>query len=250
MDEALRRWGNDLAAARLRGGTLRDPPGPIALADGYRLADAAAPGLGTPAGWKIGATSSGAMAFLKIDEPIRGRLFAERIWRDGAQVDLSGDRAAEAEPEIALWLARDCPAGGDPLAAVGAACFAAEIVRPSHSKPFELGAGFIVADNAAGLGALLGPPLDPAALAHPAALTLTLSTGDGEKTTGTADAVLGGPLGSLQWLAGGIGIVPAGSWILTGAMARAIPVAEGQTLLLDAGPHGRASLHSQAARPE
>jgi 2-keto-4-pentenoate hydratase len=174
-----------------------------------------------------------------------GRLYAERIWRDGDHAPLAGDRAAEAEPEIAFHLARPLAAGGDPLASLGAAHAAAEIVRPSHPDPFRLGPGFIVADNAAGLGALIGPAIPLADLAAPEAITVALATGGGMATSGQADAVLGNPLAALVWLAGKVGGLPAGAWVLSGSMAPAIalePAAGGGVLRLDAGRYGTATL--------
>lgn len=242
MESRLLAWADGLAPARLAGGTLGDPPCRLTLAEGYGLADRAAPALGTPAGWKVGATSAGAMAFLGIEAPIRGRLFAERIWRDGDRADLSGDRPAEAEPEIAIRLDEGLAPAVDPRTVAWQAFAAAEIVRPSHPRPFDLGAGFIVADNAAGLGALIGPAIPCEALDDPAGLALTLTTSGGARTRGTADAVLGNPLDALAWLARTVGGLPAGTLVLTGAMARSIPLAPGDRLGLDAGAWGTAGL--------
>lgn len=245
-DDSLDQWAAALAPARLSGRTLVDPPAPISLEEGYRLAKVGEGLLGTPAGWKIGATSERAMAFLGVAEPIMGRLYAERIWHDSDHVPLTGDRPAEAEPEIAFRLARPLAAGGDPLASVGAAHAAAEIVRPSHPDPFRLGTGFIVADNAAGLGALIGPPIPLADLAAPERIAVALTIAGGGTTSGRADAVLGNPLTALAWLAGKLGTIPAGAWVLSGGMAPAVPLepgAGGGVLLLDAGPYGNAALN-------
>ncbi|MFL0670235.1 MAG: 2-keto-4-pentenoate hydratase [Erythrobacter sp.] len=244
-DDSLDQWAAALASARLMGRTVIDPPGPITLHEGYRLAQAGESLLGTPAGWKIGATSERAMAFLGVTEPIMGRLYAERIWHHGDRAVLAGDRPAEAEPEIAFHLARPLAAGGDPLASIGAAHAAAEIVRPSHPDPFRLGTGFIVADNAAGLGALIGPPIPLAELATPERIAVSLAVDAGKSTTGQADAVLGNPLAALAWLAGKLGSIPAGAWVLSGSMAPAIPLQPAQgggVLVLDAGHHGTATL--------
>lgn len=244
-DDILVQWADALAPARLMGRMLADPPAPISLVEGYRLAQTGADLLGTPAGWKIGATSARAMAFLGVDEPIMGRIFAERIWHDGDLASLSGETPAEAEPEIAFHLARPLAAGGDPLASIGAVHAAAEIVRPSHPDPFRLGTGFIVADNAAGLGALIGPPIALADLAAPERIAVSLAVEGGKSTAGQADAVLGNPLAALVWLAGKLGSIPAGAWVLSGSMAPAIPlepVQGGGTLALDAGRYGTATL--------
>jgi 2-keto-4-pentenoate hydratase len=241
MEAALAGWGDGLAAARLCGGSVSDPPRLLTLEEGYALADRAARALGTPAGWKIGATSAEAMACLAVSEPIRGRLFAERIWRDGDHAVLPGDRLPEAEPEVALLLAHDLPAGADPVPMIGAVRLAAEIVRPSHPRPFEQGVGFIVADNAAGLGALLGPEVPVGALSEPATLQVRLLLDDVPMTEGSADAVLGNPLQALLWLAAAVGGLPAGTWVLTGAMARAVAVPAGARLTVDGGRFGMAS---------
>lgn len=244
-DSSLDQWAAALASARVTGRCLVDPPGPISLEEGYSLAQSGEKLLGTPAGWKIGATSEGAMAFLGVKEPIMGRLYAERIWHDGDRADLSGERPAEAEPEIAFHLAQSLAAGDDPLAAIGAVHAATEIVRPSHPDPFRLGAGFIVADNAAGLGALIGPVIPPEALAAPERIALSLAVEGGAATEGRADAVLGNPLAALAWLAQRLGGIPAGAWVLSGAMARAIPLErgpDGGQMTLDAGPYGTATL--------
>jgi 2-keto-4-pentenoate hydratase len=242
---SLDQWAAALASARLTGRSLVDPPCSIELEKGYRLAQSAENLLGTPAGWKIGATSERAMAFLGVDEPIMGRLYAERIWRDGDSADLAGERPAEAEPELAFHLAQPLAAGGDPLAAIGAVHAAAEIVRPSHPDPFRLGAGFIVADNAAGLGALIGPPIPLEALETPESIAVSLAVEGGAATEGRADAVLGSPLAALAWLARRLGVIPAGAWVLSGAMARAIPLEHGpagRQMTLDAGRYGTATL--------
>jgi 2-keto-4-pentenoate hydratase len=112
-------------------------------------------------------------------------------------------------------------------------------VRPTRPDAFAQGPGFIVADNAAGLAALIGPEVPLAALAEPAALRAALSAGDAT-TAGAADAVLGDPLRALAWLASALGELPAGTVVLTGAMARAIPAPPGAALLLDCGAWGRA----------
>jgi 2-oxo-3-hexenedioate decarboxylase/2-keto-4-pentenoate hydratase len=239
MDADLLAWAEGLVSARLMGGWVADPPRPIDLEAGYALADRLAPGLGRAIGWKVGATSAGAMAALGVTEPIRGRLFAERLW-PGAGEAVPALAGAQVEPEVAFRLARPLAPGGDPLAAVGDAFAAAEIVRPSHPRAFGLGAGFIVADNAASLGAVPGPALPLAALAEPGTLGVRLESG-GAATEGTADMVLGDPLRSLAWLAGVLGGLPAGVLVLTGAMAPAIALAPGP-LVIDAGMLGRTQI--------
>ena len=225
-----------LAAARRTGGMVADFP-PLALADGYAVAARLALRLGEVIGWKIGATSAGAQAFLKVAAPIRGRMFAGGVWRDGATVTLPGTRALEVEPEIVFEL-------GAGLAPV-AAWFGVEIVRPSFADAFALGAGAIVADNAAHCGLLLGPPLPLAALDDPAALSARLLI-DGElAASGSADAVLGDPRRALAalrtQLAGDARGLRPGDLVASGAMGRAAAIRAGQSLTLDAAGFGTAA---------
>lgn len=232
-------YSHELARARLAGTQVSPPSHRLSLADGYALQARAAAWLGTPAGWKVGATSVAAMRFLGVAEPIRGRLYHERMFADGGVIDLGDDLMAE--PEILLVLGRDLGPGEDPLPAVARAAFAAEIVRPTRADAFEQGPGFIVADNAAGLGVLVGPVLPLAALGDPAAIHALLAVVGGDRSQGSADAVLGDPLRALAWLARATGGLPAGSAVMTGAMARAVAVPRGATLTLDCGAFGRAS---------
>jgi len=218
-----------LVAARLTG-ELVPPPGTMTLAAGYVVATAVYAGLGTPAGWKIGATSDRAQDFLGVGEPIRGRLYFERIWREG-DVTIAGDRAVEAEPEIVLRVG----AGGAP----DAAWFGIELNRSSFADPFAHGAGAIVADNAASVGLLIGRPLPLAALDDPGALVAMLDADGTEVTRGAADAVLGNPRTALAWLAGVVDLRP-GDFVATGAMARSAIVARGTVLTLDGGRYGSA----------
>lgn len=232
------RLAEQLATARRNGGTVDFPA--LDLADGYAVARELASRLGPVLGWKIGATSAGAMAFLKVAAPIHGRLFA--LWQDGATIDFPGDRPVEVEPEIVLTL-------GDDLEPV-AARFGVEFNRPSFADPFGLGAGAIVADNAASLGVLLGPPIDIGALDAPAALVASLEIDGARVATGSADAVLGDPRLALAALRASLtgdprGLRP-GDVIASGAMCRSVLIERGQALRLDAGRHGSASIRLAA----
>ena len=220
---------DSLAAARQSGGMV-PPPAPLSLAAGYAVAAALYPRLGTPAGWKVGATSAAAQAFLQVAEPIRGRLYAERIWRAG-DVPFAGTRPVEAEPEIVLRAGPDLTPD--------AAWFGIELNRSSYAEPFAHGAGAIVADNAASVGLLLGPAIPLAALAEPAALAAAILADGIEIARGSADAVLGDPRRAYDWLRGCINLYP-GDLVATGAMGRSALAARGVVLTLACGGYGEA----------
>ncbi len=222
-------FAESLAAARAAGGLVPPPPH-LTLAEGYAIAAALYPRLGTPAGWKVGATSAAAQVFLGVAAPIRGRLFAERVSSEG-EVALPGDRPVEVEPEVVLRVGPD--------GAPDAAWLGIEINRPSYAEPFAHGVGAIVADNAASVGLLLGPPLPLAALDDPVAVIAAIRADGIEVARGSADVVLGNPRAAYAWLTGEVALAP-GELVATGAMARSAVVARGTVLVLDGGPWGEA----------
>lgn len=227
-----------LAQARRSGGMAELPV--LALDAGYGIARRLAPRLGMVLGWKIGATSLGAMAFLKVEAPIHGRLFA--LWNNGAIIDLPGNRPIEVEPEILFVLGPDRQPA--------AAHFGVEFNRPSLADPFGLGAGAIVADNAASLGVLVGPAVPLGGLDTPELLVARLEIDGVLFATGSADAVLGNPLRALEALRTALADDPRGlqpgDIIASGAMCRSVLIGRGQALRLDCGAHGCATVRLAA----
>lgn len=216
-----------LAQAR-RTGTRIEPPPPLTLREGYAVAASAA--YGPALGWKIGATSARAQAMLGIEGPIFGRILA--VHPSPATLTLPGDHPAEAEPEILLRLG--------PGGTIAAAHLGLEIVRPSHPDAPALGPGFIVADNAAGLAVVVGPAIDPALLATPAAISVTLTLDGQPAGEGDATALIGGVHAQLAALARHAPLTE-GDWIATGALARAVPLARGVTITAHFPGHGEAT---------
>lgn len=218
-----------IADARRTGAELAEPARPT-LDEGYQVQAAVVARLGAPAGWKIGATNAAGQRFLGVDGPIFGRVLASGVIRSGEAANLPGDRAAEAEPEILFRLG--------PGGAIAAAHLGIELNRPSRADAFELGAGFIVADNAAHAGLVIGPELPLAALADAAALRIALSRNGETMAEGDASAVLGHPANALAALAAARPLAE-GDWIATGAMTRACPFGLGDAVVADFGAFGR-----------
>ena len=222
-----------IVAARLAGTELGDAPR-LSLDEGYAVQDAVAAGLGALAGWKIGATNAGGQRFLGVTGPIFGRVPQSGLRQSGERVALGGERPAEAEPEILFRLGAD--------GTVAATHLGIEINRPSRADVFELGVGFIVADNAAHAALVIGPAIPLAALDMQETVTVSLIR-DGETvSTGDAAAVLGHPLRALEALSREHPL-REGDWIATGAMARACPFAPGDTVVADFGALGRVVAH-------
>ena len=220
-----------MIAARRRGEALAEAPPPLTLDEGYAVQHALAVRMGAQRGWKVGATGAGARAALGVVEPIYGRVFAAPL----AGSIVCGPRPLEIEPEIILELGPDL--------APARAWVGLEIVRPSRDDAFRLGAGFIVADNAAHVGLVLGTELAINALDTPRVTLHRNGVGAGE---GTATAVEGGPGASLAWLARALADIDRplapGDLIATGAMARAVKAGAGDVVVADFGEHGRAEV--------
>lgn len=228
MDEAgIVALADRLAATRLAG-TVIDAMPALDLATGWRVQAALAsrlePALGPQCGWKLGATSAGAMAALGVERPIVGRLFARRVWHGAPGGALLTAAGLEAEPEIIVQLGPDL--------APCAAFAGIEYNRPSLADPFGLGAGSIVADNAASFGILCGPRIALPRLRHPAGIVVALCSGTVELCRGSGAAVLDGPLHALAALRDLLaddarGLRP-GDLVATGALCRSIRLAPGQ----------------------
>src|SRR5579883_2608735 len=109
--DAEREAAAYLARAWQIGFTLDELPPecrPKTMADGMRIQDAVVAELDFPtAGWKVGCTSPYAQRYLKIKQPIAGRIFATRVFDSGVALP---SRVRGIEGEFAFVLGRDLPA--------------------------------------------------------------------------------------------------------------------------------------------
>lgn len=235
-----------LMHARLNGIALEQAPGSLSLAEGYAVAEQFTGSLGEQVGWKVGATSLPAQQVLGVTEPIYGRVFAGGVWRCSEEIVLAGDGDAEAEPEVLLCLGRD-PGSALVIDDVAEVRLGLEINRPSRPDAIVLGAPFIVADNAAHVGLVIGPALHRAVLRHSEKIEVRLLRNGTLVSQGSAAAVLGNPLRAAEWLvrtrAGTDRPVRAGDWIATGAMCRSCGLARGDEVEADFGAHGKVAAH-------
>jgi len=87
-------------------------------------------------GWKVGFGAPAAKEKLRIDKPLIGFLLDHAVLPDGATVSLAGWTKPVAEPEIAIEIGRDIPAGASEedvaqsIAAIGPAIELADIDGP------------------------------------------------------------------------------------------------------------------------
>ncbi len=97
------------------------------------------------AGWKVGFGAPAAMEKLRLDGPLAGFMLDRAVLQPGAAVSLKGWQKPVAEPEIAVYLGRDIPAGAGrdtvraAIAAIGPAIELADIDCPMDDVEAILG---------------------------------------------------------------------------------------------------------------
>ena len=114
-------------------------------------------------GWKIAATSKAGQAHIGVDGPLAGRLFADRVMQNGAEVTLNNNLMLVAEIEFAFRFARPLLPRATPYT-VEEVLDAVACVHPSIEVPdsryddfVTAGAPQLIADNACANLFVLGP---------------------------------------------------------------------------------------------
>ncbi len=190
----------------------------------------------TVVGRKIGLTSEAVQRQVGVDQPDFGVLLDDMRYRDGDEIPFASLLQPRAEVEIAFVLAEDLdrPVDVDDVrAAVDHACAAIEVVD-SRVRDWDIAITDTVADNASSGVFVLGSRRVPLTTFEPRDVTMRLTDGDRELSSGTGAACLGDPLAALAWLARTAiaygAPLRAGDVILSGALGPLAPVAPGQTL--------------------
>lgn len=217
---------DDAYAVQVLGRTLRQ------LLDGAELV-----------GRKIGLTSLAMQEMLGVDEPDYGCLLSTMLVPDGGDIAVAELVAPRVEAEVAFVLGDDVAGEAvtrdDVLSAVRAVAPALEVID-SRVSDWAIGLVDTVADNASSGRAVIGAgqPLDELDLA---AVEGVLTVG-GEQIAGRGDAVLGHPAEAVAWLVRALARhgegLRAGDVVLSGAVARALPVRAGERARADFGALG------------
>lgn len=228
-------------SARDAGQALPGYPGakPGRLADGYAVQDAAiALSGGVIAGWKVG----------KIDPPIDGTdrlagpIFADRIVSGDPAPAMAvfGDGFAAAEAEFLLRLGED----SDPTRREYSLADARALVDAVHlgieiaSSPFDginqHGPAVTISDFGNNNGLVVGDVLPGWQDLDVNAIAVELLVNGERVGASTAAAMLDGPFGAVRFLLGHMAtrgqVLPAGTWISTGAVTGVHPVAIGDAV--------------------
>jgi 2-keto-4-pentenoate hydratase len=199
------------------------------------------------AGWKVGATSAAILEQQGLTEPLFGYL-------------MEGDEARADEPlniqllqrpavECELCFVLDRPLSGprasvnDAMRSVGTVHPAMELVEERIDLSLDL--NLVIADNIQQFGYLLGAGVEVTEV-DLADIPLTVLVNGKPISTANSSAVLGNPINAVVWLANKLsefGIsLPAGSRILSGSLARQIPLSGASTVEARFAPLGSVSL--------
>lgn len=110
-----------------------------------------------PLGWKIGFGAPGAMEKLRLAGPLAGFLMQKACVESGGTVSLAGWAKPVAEPEVAIYMGRDLPAGADATAAAAAIAAIGPAIELAdlHTPPEDVEA--ILAGNIYQRAIVLGP---------------------------------------------------------------------------------------------
>lgn len=227
------------------------------LASAYAV-QAAGIGLRTRAGervcgLKMGFTSRAKMAQMGVSEMIIGQLTDAMRAVDGGVLDTSLFIHPRVEPEVAMLLGRDLPAGAGPddfVSCVEAVAPALEIIDSRYAD-FRFDLNAVVADNTSAAAFVVGSwqPVTRALDNLGLAMRVTHVSEHGarsETQLGTTAAILGDPwrsvsaaarLATLHGLA-----VPAGSVVLAGAATAAVALPARGRVELEMASLGRVRL--------
>ena len=200
-----------------------------------------------PIGWKLGLGTAAAMEKHGTSAPLVGHLSDRSLQEPGSDVAVGDWAKPTAEPEIAVHVARDVPAGGERdavAAAIGGLGVAIELV--------DLGAGEleveeILAGDIFHRHVVLGPPVADAPLGN---LRGAIVLGDEGQYVGNPLELVGDPVAALAHVATHLAAfgetVRAGDVLITGSIVPALAVAPGQRLEYRLEPLGELTLRFAA----
>ena len=231
-------------AARKAGHGLAAFPGPVpaTLDEAYGVQNAAIVGYGDIGGWKVGRIWPPLSVAFGSDR-LAGPIFAASIQTvNGAGVRVGyvyADGFGAAEAEFLLRIGQDLQPGtryslAEAADMVDAVHVGIEIASSPLPTINDLGPPVIVSDFGNNNGLIIGPEVRNWQTSGFADWPVTLFIDGVEAGGGLANAFPDGPLGSVRFLlnhlsARGI-VVPAGTWISSGAVTGVHPVAPGQSV--------------------
>lgn len=186
------------------------------------------------AGLKMGLTSRAKMTQMGVDTPIFGFLMDYMARGDGEEIRVDELIHPKIEPEIAFVTKADLRGPGchigDVLVATDFVLPAMEVID-SRYRDFKFDLKSVIADNTSSSRFVAGGRAGDARALDLRTLGVVLEKNGEVVATGAGAAVLGHPANSVAMLANMLGArgehIPAGSYIMTGAVTEAVAVAKG-----------------------
>ncbi len=243
------------------GETLRELPvacRPSDALEGYaaqaRLPEVSGRGV---LGWKLAATSAVGQAHIQVSGPLAGRLLTGKVFSDGAELSLFGNRMRVAEPEFAFRLGRDLPPRETPYSQDEVMDAVADLhlgleAPDSRFAVFEkAGEAQLIADNACAGQYVLGPVAPPIwrtidLSRHTVTGKVHTASGDCWTREGVGAAVLGDPRIAMTWLANrlsSLGLtLREGEIVTTGTCMTPLEIGPGDAVEADYGALGQVRL--------
>jgi 2-keto-4-pentenoate hydratase len=240
----------DLWIRRARCAAIPADTRPTTRTEGYAVQTAmAAMQPHATLGWKIAATSAAGQAHIGVDGPLAGRLFADRVMPNGAEVTLDKNLMLVAEIEFAFRFAHSLLPRATPypmdevLDAVACVHPSIEVPDSRYDDFVTAGAPQLIADNACANLFVLGPRADDWRgfdyLNEEIKVTLNGQAVD----SGFGRNVLGDPRAGLTWLVNelsAIGITcEQGQIVTTGTCRVPVTVKPGDRIDADFGVLGK-----------
>jgi 2-keto-4-pentenoate hydratase len=200
-------------------------------------------------GWKIAATSIEGQRHIAVNGPLAGRLYTDRVLRDGASVTLDNNLMGVAEIEFAFRFARTLPPLTRPYT-VNEVLEAVACVHPSIEVPdsryndfVQAGEAQLIADNACANVFVLGPRADDWQDFDYVNQAVAVHLNGETVESGFGRNVLGDPRVALTWLVNelsalGINCEP-GQVVTTGTCRVPVTVKPGDIVEADFGVLGK-----------
>lgn len=239
-DDRIGEAARFLARPRMAGPPTPAAPADLAaatIAEGYAIqhalhAELAAAGLGPCSGHKIGCTTPVMQAYLGIEHPCAGEVFAATVLAPGDVMPLQRFHRAGVECEIAARLGADLPArarghGRDSVAdAIESLMAGIELVDDRYADYRALSVPLLIADDFFNAGVVLGPAVTDWRGLDLAAIEGVMTVDGDEVGRGVGADILGHPLNALAWLAdhrAEVGMpLRAGEFVMLGSVVKTV----------------------------
>lgn len=199
-------------------------------------------------GWKLGLGGPAAQRQAGIVGPVVGFLTSRTVVPDGADVSIAGWTRPVLEPELAVWLGEDVPAGASPaeaarcIAGVGLAIELADLDRPLDAVEE------VVADNVFHRRVILGRPVAAYAGGDVDGVSVLVTRDAAEVARTDRPTELTGELPALTahvagWLEGAGRRLQAGQVVIAGSVVPLLAADPGARYAYRADPLGELTVH-------